>query len=270
MKKEIKNKTELSFSFIGAMGYFLLFLWIVIFMSNLGYLILEIFLSELKYYNLYLSSMFGIALSVSLFLYLVLADLRSLARIIGKKLFAPKIYLITILVTFGFYILNLEIVKLVQLILPINDMLSEFYLIIYENNLLTAIILVAIIPGIFEELLFRGFFLTGLKRKYNSRIAIIFSSLLFAIIHFNLHQTVIAFIAGLLLGLIYDQTNSLLLVVIIHTLNNVLAVLAIHYFGVADIILTEIEFIPLWKLLLVLLFTGLGICYLTNSRIANN
>lgn len=269
MDEKIKNKTELSFSFLGAIGYFLLFLLIVVLMSNLGYLILKIFLNELSH-DLYLSSIFGIALSVSVFLYLVLADLKLLVKIIGKKLFTPKIYLTTVLVTFGFYILNVEIIKLVQLFVPINDMLLEFSIRIYENNLLTAVILVAIIPGIFEELLFRGFFLTGLKRKYNSRIAIIISSLLFAVMHFNPHQIVMAFIAGLLLGWIYDQTSSLLLVVIIHTLNNLLAVFSIHYYGVTDIILTEVEFIPLWKLLLVLLFTGLGIYYLTKLSIIDN
>lgn len=53
----------------------------------------------------------------------------------------------------------------------------------------------------------RGFLLGGLSVKYGRLIALSVSSLLFAFLHFNMVQTISAFICGLILGLLYIHTN---------------------------------------------------------------
>ncbi len=83
---------------------------------------------------------------------------------------------------------------------------------------------VAIIPGIFEELLFRGVVLAKL-RPYGKTPAIIISALLFALMHQNSGQFLYAMVAGIVLGWVAVETGSLLCCMMIHFLNNALSVI---------------------------------------------
>ena len=81
----------------------------------------------------------------------------------------------------------------------------------------------AVIPGIFEELLFRGAVLTRL-RPYGKSVAIIISAVLFGLMHQNAGQFLYATAAGIILGWITVQTGSLVCAMICHFLNNAWAV----------------------------------------------
>lgn len=85
------------------------------------------------------------------------------------------------------------------------------------------IISVAIIPPLGEEFAFRGILL-GKLRKYNDGFAILVSAVLFGMMHGNIVQIPFAFIVGLALGFIVVKTNSLLPTIIIHFINNFIAV----------------------------------------------
>ncbi|MEJ6949958.1 CPBP family intramembrane glutamic endopeptidase [Natronospora cellulosivora (SeqCode)] len=73
---------------------------------------------------------------------------------------------------------------------------------------------------VIEEILFRGIILKGLLKEYKVVYAIVFSSILFALVHFYPHQIIISFFAGLILGFIYYKTASLLSVILLHALYN--------------------------------------------------
>lgn len=81
------------------------------------------------------------------------------------------------------------------------------------------IIGIALVPAIFEELLFRKVIL-NYSKIYGNMFAILFSSLLFAIYHMNLNQAIFAFLIGLLFGVIAVKTNSIKLTMILHFINN--------------------------------------------------
>lgn len=81
----------------------------------------------------------------------------------------------------------------------------------------------AIAAPVLEEILMRGIVLDGLLKNYNPWKAIIWSSVLFGFIHFNLWQFVGAFTIGIVMGYLYWKTKSLLLCMFIHALNNVFA-----------------------------------------------
>lgn len=82
---------------------------------------------------------------------------------------------------------------------------------------------VAILPAIFEELLFRKAILTMLS-KYGNVAAILISSVCFGLIHQNLTQGVFAFFMGIVLSFITLKTKSIIPAMIIHFLNNFVAV----------------------------------------------
>ncbi len=75
-----------------------------------------------------------------------------------------------------------------------------------------------------EELIIRGYLLKILRRKYSSGVALIFSSLFFAILHFDFVNTLFYFILGLLLGYVFIKLHSLLYCILLHFLINFLAV----------------------------------------------
>lgn len=93
----------------------------------------------------------------------------------------------------------------------------------YQDSLLSlaaapvpSFIHVCLLAPVTEEILMRGFALDGLKRTYGSVTALLASSLLFAFLHFNMVQTLSAFICGLILGVFYLRTGSLLCCMIAH------------------------------------------------------
>lgn len=80
-----------------------------------------------------------------------------------------------------------------------------------------------IVAPIFEEFIMRGIILAGLLNRYSPRKAIIVSALIFGLWHFNIVQSVNATLIGLLLGIIYYKTNSLILCIALHMTNNIFA-----------------------------------------------
>lgn len=78
---------------------------------------------------------------------------------------------------------------------------------------------------LFEELVFRGIVLNGCK-KYSTSFALFFSALLFGLMHMNLYQAIPVFGMAIAFGLVYLKTNSLVLPVFMHFINNLLAVIS--------------------------------------------
>ena len=91
------------------------------------------------------------------------------------------------------------------------------------------IFMIAIIPGIGEELLFRGILIRLFKKAFgNIHIAVIVSSLLFSALHMQFYGFLPRFALGLILGYTFVWTSSLWIPIILHFLNNV-TILIVYY-----------------------------------------
>lgn len=85
---------------------------------------------------------------------------------------------------------------------------------------------ICILAPLLEEIFFRGFLLKGmLNNQVKPYKAIIISALLFGGIHFYPWQIVGGFFAGIVLGLSFYKTGSLLICTLLHFLNNFLGFL---------------------------------------------
>ena len=84
------------------------------------------------------------------------------------------------------------------------------------------IIYAVIVAPISEELIFRGLILGKLK-QYGNVFASIIVSLLFALIHGNLPQSIPTFIVSLFLCWVTLQSNSIIPAISIHMINNAVA-----------------------------------------------
>ncbi|MBE5735004.1 MAG: CPBP family intramembrane metalloprotease [Clostridiales bacterium] len=91
------------------------------------------------------------------------------------------------------------------------------------------ILMLGLLPAIFEDLIFRGIIFTGLKSENSTRFAVIVSALLFAIMHGSLQQTFYQFIIGIILALVMNFTGNIIYPIITHLTNNAIVLIS-HYF----------------------------------------
>lgn len=87
------------------------------------------------------------------------------------------------------------------------------------------LISVSVFAPLFEEWLCRGLVLRGLLQKTGPATAIAVSSLFFAVLHMNPWQALPAFLLGLVFGYVYYKTGSLKLTMLMHCVNNTMAVI---------------------------------------------
>ena len=93
-------------------------------------------------------------------------------------------------------------------------------------DLLFTLLVVAVVPAIGEELLFRGY----LQQKFgkwfgNMHTSILITAFLFSAIHFHFQGIIPRFVLGVLLGYLFYWSQSLWLPILAHFINNAQAVL---------------------------------------------
>jgi len=110
-------------------------------------------------------------------------------------------------------------------ILPVPENLNQIISDMIQMPFLAFITIVVLAP-LLEELLFRGIILDGYLKNYSPVNSILISAFLFALIHGNLAQGIGAFVMGIVMGLLYWRTKSLLLCIALHFTNNLTAFLA--------------------------------------------
>ncbi len=87
------------------------------------------------------------------------------------------------------------------------------------HQIVLQFLVICVVPGFCEELLFRGVILSNCLPFGRFR-AIFISSLLFSLMHQNAEQIFYAFVAGILLGILYERTRNLWYCIFLHIFNN--------------------------------------------------
>lgn len=93
------------------------------------------------------------------------------------------------------------------------------------GQFVVGVLVLALIPAIGEELIFRGVILHGLNSRYSSLASILLSSAMFALFHMNLQQVFYQFLLGSIMAWAVLRTGSLISSMIIHFTSNFLVVL---------------------------------------------
>lgn len=107
------------------------------------------------------------------------------------------------------------------------------------------ILLLAIVPAICEELIFRGIIFQGLKEKFSITSSVLLSALLFAFMHQNILQFIYPFILGCILAIVMQKTNNLLYTIIIHFFNNLSSVV-LDFLICIDVLKLPFAMMPWW------------------------
>lgn len=103
----------------------------------------------------------------------------------------------------------------------LRTMNFSFY---FMQYIITGIILVPVV----EESISRGISYSPYRKKYGSKVAIILTSLLFASFHFEI-GFISFFIIGILLGILYEKTESMVSPIVAHSVYSLLGILAMAY-----------------------------------------
>ncbi len=163
---------------------------------------------------------------------LVSKNIKTTMSDFGFKKTSWKIILLAVLLGFVIYFLNIFVSSFFQSILYTIGF--EDYMvapIISIDPMASEILLVAMLPGLCEEILHRGILLRGLDSATNKRFALIMSSLFFGLLHLDITKFFYASILGCLIGLVSLASDSIYPAIIMHFMNNFLSV----YFSYASV-----------------------------------
>ena len=108
-----------------------------------------------------------------------------------------------------------------------NIVTTEVYRLAEEYNVFLSLFIISIIVPIIEELIFRGFFYDAVKLLTNDVIAIIFTSLAFAIAHVDFRQMLYALFAGFFLAYIRYKYKNVIYTILMHLLMNMITLVFI-------------------------------------------
>ncbi len=120
---------------------------------------------------------------------------------------------------------------------PIREMMEEMYkgLVTAESvpELAFVLLVVAFVPAIVEELLFRGVIQRTFERMLSPFRAAIVTGIIFGVFHFNPFALLPLIGLGCYFGVLRMRSNSIILAMTAHFLNNALAVIVV-YFGMDE------------------------------------
>jgi len=138
-------------------------------------------------------------------------------------------------------------------IFPMPRVFKEAYLAaITPHSFVELVVFVfaaGVIPGICEEIAFRGYFQPVFKHRYGTTAGILIAAALFAIMHMDPWHFVALFVIGAYLGYLYHWTGSLWVPITAHFANNAASVIIVY--SSPDVALSQMDEAPPAPLLLV-------------------
>lgn len=135
---------------------------------------------------------------------------------------------------------SILIKNLVRLMDELDKLVEKTY-----GNLISAhsifeasfvIFIIAVIPALCEETLFRGLVQKSFERKLRPFWSIFITSLFFGLYHFNPYGLVALFLLGAYFGYAAYVSDSIFVTMILHFLNNLVAILAYFILGNDELI----------------------------------
>lgn len=130
----------------------------------------------------------------------------------------------------------------------LNEMVEKTY-----SNLLSAsnvfelalvVLVVAVVPALSEETMFRGFIQRSFELRYKKYYAAMITALFFSLYHFNPYGLIPLFVLGAFFGFAAYKSKTLLIPMFLHFLNNFSAVLLYHIIGDDELIKSDASVNP--------------------------
>lgn len=140
---------------------------------------------------------------------------------------------------------NVSIVKYIKDALDQLDKLlqSTYGELLSASNIFEAtlvILVVALTPALCEEVFFRGFVQKSFEQKYKPYLAIVITAAFFGLYHFNPYGLVALIALGAYFGYAAYKSQSIFIPIILHFLNNFLAISIYLIWGSEELISSNV------------------------------
>jgi uncharacterized protein len=148
----------------------------------------------------------------------------------------------------------------------LKDLTTYFTTFTGLGDFFVALIVVALIPAIGEEFLFRGLLQNQMRLiAKNAHLAIWITGLIFSVFHFQFYGLVPRMLLGVLFGYLYFWSGSLVIPMLAHFVNNGFTLLMLYLFriGMIDYNIEEVESVPALN---IFIFLAIGIILLANFK----
>ena len=219
MKKTLTTKIAFSIVFISLISAFFA-----------GALVIGVGLSQpdsqQKIYNLFSFVVGQSFMLLPLFYFLIIKKEPIIDRLRIRAIKKDVVFY-TFLLSIGVVILSDELDRIVNIIWPAPDYILDLNNLLQPESTLGFILLIlaiVVIAPIGEELLFRGFLQQILEQSWNDTTrSILVTALVFAVIHMNAYWFIQIYFLGILLGFLAWKTKSVIPSLILHSVNNGLA-----------------------------------------------
>tara|TARA_B100000427_G_scaffold327105_1_gene337122 strand:- start:5486 stop:6280 length:795 start_codon:yes stop_codon:yes gene_type:complete len=133
------------------------------------------------------------------------------------------------LFSLGLIVLSDELDRIIQIFFPAPEYITNLNNLFRPETIFGGFLLfiaVVILAPIGEEIVFRGFLQQVLEKNWKDITrAVLFTALVFSIIHMNPYWFVQIYILGVILGFLSWKTQSIIAPLILHGLNNGVALL---------------------------------------------
>ncbi|PID27850.1 MAG: hypothetical protein CSB55_07315 [Candidatus Cloacimonadota bacterium] len=139
----------------------------------------------------------------------------------------PVNFILVLLISVPASFAVMGISELTNIFFPFPESYAEMFknlLNLQNMSLWETLFLIAVLPGICEEFLFRGYFL-NVFRKRGFWGSIVISALLFGILHLDIYRMIPVTLLGVWMGYVTLKTKSIFPAMTAHFANNALAVL---------------------------------------------
>jgi hypothetical protein len=123
--------------------------------------------------------------------------------------------------------------SLSKLVDPFKKMIEEMVRTLVKAEsvpeLFFVLLVVALVPAVVEEMLFRGFVISSFSKKMLPVRAALLSGIIFGLFHLNPFEVVPLVGLGIFLGVLRVASDSMFLPIAAHFLNNFMAVVAVYW-----------------------------------------
>lgn len=156
-------------------------------------------------------------LALPAIIYLIINKINIIEHIRIKKVGIANIVL---LILFSYLIMPLlSLLNLISMLFVENHISNTVSNMLSDKPLIVGLLTFALLPAIFEEGVYRGFFYNEYS-KTNILKAMLLSGLMFGLLHMNFNQMLYAIVMGIIFVLIVEATDSIISSIIIHFIIN--------------------------------------------------
>ena len=194
--------------------------------------------------------------------YFLISQQQPILKILRLRKVSRNIIVNTLLFGSGILILSDELDRLIQVFIPAPDYIVDMSSLMHPETVagfIVFILAVIVVAPFGEEILFRGFLQQFLEKHWkDSTKAVLITSLFFAMIHLNPYWMIQIYFLGLILGFLAWRTGSVIPSLILHGLNNAMAIILSFSIGESNNLYTWNGHVSPWILLLAigLIFFG--------------